>query len=157
MFYKSQHALVALPLPNVVQLPIRPRPRYPHAFQVPYCSTDAYKFSFFPCTVVQWNKLPALIAMAPSLDQSKGAGTTLCLITTSLCTVHTPTPPLPPPPQTFPRLPHAHLPPHPSSLALPLPTRCSFPASLPTCLPPAIQFNVQLYTVCVLGKLHCIV
>ena len=25
MFYKSQHALVALPLPNVVQLPIRPR------------------------------------------------------------------------------------------------------------------------------------
>ena len=48
MFYKSQHVLVALPLPNAVQLPIRPRLRYPHAFQVPYCSTDAYKFSFFP-------------------------------------------------------------------------------------------------------------
>ena len=29
MFYKSEHALVALPLPNVVQLPIRPCPRYP--------------------------------------------------------------------------------------------------------------------------------
>ena len=72
MFYKSQHALVALPLPAIVQLPIRPRPRYPHAFQVPYCSTDAYKFSFFPRTVVQWNNLPASIAMAPSLDQFKG-------------------------------------------------------------------------------------
>ena len=31
MFCKSQHALVALPLPAVVQLPIRPRPRYPRA------------------------------------------------------------------------------------------------------------------------------
>ena len=72
MFYKSQHALVALPLPAVVQLPIRPRPRYPHAFQVPYCSTDAYKFSFFPRAVVQWNNLPAYIAMAPTLDQFKG-------------------------------------------------------------------------------------
>ena len=69
MFYKSQHVLVALPLP---QLPIRPRPRYHHAFQVPYCSTDAYKFSFFPSTVVQWNNLPASIAMAPSFDQFKG-------------------------------------------------------------------------------------
>ena len=65
MFYKSQHALVALPLPAIVQLPIRPSPRYPHAFQLPYCSTDAYKFSFFPRTVVQWNNLPASIAMAP--------------------------------------------------------------------------------------------
>ena len=48
MFYKSQHALVAVPLPNVFQLTIRPCPPYPHDFQEPYCSTDAYKFSFFP-------------------------------------------------------------------------------------------------------------
>ena len=72
MFFKSQHALVALPLPNVVQLPIRPRPRYPRAFQVPYCSTNAYKFTFFPRPAVQWNNLPASIALAPSLDQFKG-------------------------------------------------------------------------------------
>ena len=107
-FYKSQHAIVALLLPNVVQLPIRPRLCYPHAFQVPYCSTDAYKCSFFtrtvvqwnsffPRTVVQWNKLPASIAMTPSLDQFKGRlAQFLCLITTSFCTVHTTTPPLPP-------------------------------------------------------------
>ena len=37
-----------------------------------YCSTDAYKFSFFPRTVVQWNNLPASIAMTPSLGQFKG-------------------------------------------------------------------------------------
>ena len=110
MFYKSQHALVALPLPSVVQLPIRPHPRYPHAFHVPYCSTDAYTFSFFPRTVVQWNKLPASIAMAPSLDQFKGGLAQLYVffITSSLCTVHT----LPPPP------PQTSL----SSRALPLPT-----------------------------------
>ncbi len=73
MFYNlSQHAIVALPLPNVVQLPIRPRLRYHHAFQVPYCSIDAYKFSFFLRTVVQWNNLPVSIAMAQSLDQFNG-------------------------------------------------------------------------------------
>ena len=87
--------IVVLPFPNVVQLPIRPRPRYPHAFQVPYCSTDAYKFSFFPRTVVQWNNLPASITMAPSLQGR--AGTTLRLITSAhaQCTL------LPQPPPFF--------------------------------------------------------
>ena len=53
------------------QLPIRPRPRYHHAFQVPYCSTDADKFSFFPAQL-SGEATPASIAMAPSLDQFKG-------------------------------------------------------------------------------------
>ena len=94
MFYKSQHALVALPLPNVVQLRIRPRPRYPHAFLVPYCSTDAYKFSFFPthsCPVEQAPSITSNVTISWPIQGR--AGTTLCLITISLYTVHIHTPP----------------------------------------------------------------
>ena len=79
MLYKIQHGLVALSLPSMIHRPIRPRPGSLHACQTPYCSTDSFKFSFFPRTVIQWNSLPQALASAPTLSQFKGglAGLTI--------------------------------------------------------------------------------
>ena len=77
--HKIQHGLVALSLPSMINRPISPRPGSLHAFQTPYCSTDSFKFSFFPRTVIQWNSLPQALASAPTLSQFKGglAGLTI--------------------------------------------------------------------------------
>ena len=72
-FYKIQHALVAIPLPPIVTRPERPRPGYPHHFQLPFCSTEAYKHSFFPKTIRLWNQLPSSIACQGSLPLLKTA------------------------------------------------------------------------------------
>ena len=79
MLYKIQHGLVALSLPSMIHRPTRPRPGSLHAFQTPYCSTDSFKFSFFPRTVIQWNSLPQALASAPTHSQFKGglAGLTI--------------------------------------------------------------------------------
>jgi hypothetical protein len=67
VFYKIQYALIAVPLPPIVIRPDKPRPGYPHQFRVPFCNTEAYKNSFFPRTIRNWNTLPASIACQGSL------------------------------------------------------------------------------------------
>jgi len=43
----------------------------PHTFQTYHCQTNYYKFSFFPYTIVDWNKLPGEVALLPTLDAFK--------------------------------------------------------------------------------------
>ena len=37
-------------------------------FQVPYCSINAYKYSFYPSSIRLWNSLPAALTTSPFLD-----------------------------------------------------------------------------------------
>jgi hypothetical protein len=62
IFYKILHDQIAITLPRCALSPVRQRPGYPHAFQTVFASTNAYKCSFFPKTINQWNLLPATIA-----------------------------------------------------------------------------------------------
>ena len=73
MFYKTQNGLVAVNQPLLVCRPERPRPGYPHQFQVPFCSTEAFRQSFFPKSIRLWNALPATIACQSSLSLFKAA------------------------------------------------------------------------------------
>ena len=67
MFFKIQHGLVAVPQPLIMTRPPRLRPGYPHHFLRAHNSTDAYKNSFFPLAIAQWNSLPKSIACRGSL------------------------------------------------------------------------------------------
>ena len=73
MFFKIQHSLVAIPMPDIIQKMQRTHLNSQHHFQVPFCSTDSYKNSFFPRSVRQWNLLPSDIASSSSLPTFKAA------------------------------------------------------------------------------------
>ena len=70
-FYKIQHGLAAVPIPPIVQRPQRTRPDATHRFQAPYCSTEAYRHSFFRRVIRQWNLLPVETASLDSLSTFK--------------------------------------------------------------------------------------
>ena len=42
-------------------------------FRQIHTGKDYYKYFFFPLAIVQWNALPANVAVAPSLEISKEA------------------------------------------------------------------------------------
>ena len=66
--YKIVHELVAVPSqPYFVPLPVGDATRG-HAlrFFVPHTRINAYKFSFFPATIIIWNALPATFVSAQS-------------------------------------------------------------------------------------------
>ena len=70
MLYKIIHGIVAIPLPSYFQQPLRmTRHRHPLAFTQIHTSNDYYKYSFFPLSVVQWNRLPADVLVLPTLEQ----------------------------------------------------------------------------------------
>ena len=77
MFFKILMCMVAVPLPPIVTRPPRPRPGYPHHFLIPFCRTEAYKLSFFPHTLTQWNDLPVSIASQTRLPPFKSDLATL--------------------------------------------------------------------------------
>jgi hypothetical protein len=67
VFYKVQYSLIAVPLPPIVVRPEKTRPGHPHQFRIPFCNTEAYKNSFFPRAIRNWNALPPSIACQGSL------------------------------------------------------------------------------------------
>ena len=71
-FYKIIHNLVAI-YPTDLLHPQDSRTRHsnPHGFQQIHTSKDTYKFSFYPCTIVQWNMLPAHLVSIDKLDAFK--------------------------------------------------------------------------------------
>jgi len=72
--YKIVNGLVDLPKDKFLFPPPHTGPRTkPHAFRLYQCDTNYFKFSFFPRTVVEWNRLPAEVANAPSLDIFKAS------------------------------------------------------------------------------------
>ena len=70
-FFKVQHKLIAVPSPSLIQ---RPNRQYSSSYyQIPFCSTEAYRQSFFPRAVRLWNSLPPTVQSLDSLDAFKAA------------------------------------------------------------------------------------
>ena len=70
MLYKITFDLVAIPVEDYL---VRNRREskfiHPLAYRQIQTSTNYYKFSFFPRTIVHWNALPTSIVMLPTLAQ----------------------------------------------------------------------------------------
>ena len=72
MFYKRQYCLVAVPMPSYFEQPkkiTRHSLNIPLSFRQVYASADYYRFSFFPMTVVLWNRLPVDIVFLKDLQE----------------------------------------------------------------------------------------
>jgi hypothetical protein len=71
--YKMVYNLVAVDIGQFVTPVVRhTRHSHPYSFIQIRSRIEAYRMSYFPRTVVQWNLLPAEAVMAPSLDAFKG-------------------------------------------------------------------------------------
>ena len=69
MMYKIIHELVDLNIHNYLQFSKETRKRNSHAykFQMPFISKNALKFSFILRSSSEWNQLPAVVMLSPSL------------------------------------------------------------------------------------------
>ena len=71
-FYKVIHNIVAIyPAHLLIPQDTRTRHSNPSGFKHIHTHKDIYKYSFFPYTITQWNKLPPDITSAPSLEAFK--------------------------------------------------------------------------------------
>ena len=65
--------LILIIMTTIVTRALRPRPGYPHQYQINYYSTNSYRDSFFPLAIKQWNSLPSSIASKDTLPLFQGA------------------------------------------------------------------------------------
>ena len=72
MFYKIVHHLVAIYPANIL-IPADTRTRHGSLTNFKHISSnkDAYKFSFFPRTITQWNLLPSYVHEAGTVEVFK--------------------------------------------------------------------------------------
>ena len=71
MFYKIQYGLVAVQMPSYFERPkrITRHSQYnPLGFRQVFARTDYYRCSFYPMTIVLWNRLPSEIVLLPEAD-----------------------------------------------------------------------------------------
>lgn len=73
-FYKIKNNLVEVP--NMLNQSDR-RTRGAHKIRQISSSKDFYKFSFFPATITDWNRLPEQVALSPDLESFKSGISTL--------------------------------------------------------------------------------
>ena len=81
LFYKIIYGLglVVIDMPPYVVHPLRtPRNSHTLGFRQIQSTVDYYKYSFYPLSIVQWNRLPAHIALLPTFDSFKRA---VCTVT----------------------------------------------------------------------------
>ena len=72
MFYKITYGLVAVSVLTYFEPFIRlSRYMHPLSFCQVHATTDYYRYSFFPMTVVLWNRLPSGIVIFKDLDSLK--------------------------------------------------------------------------------------
>ena len=70
MLYKIIHGLVAVSSPPYFQQPTRmPHYNHPLALRQIHTLVKFYNYSFFPLTVVQWNRLPSDVVLLPTPAQ----------------------------------------------------------------------------------------
>ena len=69
IFYKVVHCLIAIPA-NHILIPTDSRTRHSHSqtFRHIQTSKEAYKWSFFPQTIITWNLLPEHIIQSTTVD-----------------------------------------------------------------------------------------
>lgn len=74
IFYKIVYGLVAVPVPEYLERPVRmTRHMHPLSYRQIHTTANYFKYSFFPCTVVMWNSLPSAVALQPELQGFKRA------------------------------------------------------------------------------------
>ena len=69
-----QYGLVAVQMPSYFERPkrITSHSQYsPLSFRQVFARTDYYRCSFYPLTIVLWNRLPSEIVLLPDLDSFK--------------------------------------------------------------------------------------
>ena len=72
MFYKIVYGLVAIPLPSYFVRPeVDTRHMHSLSYRQIHTSVCYYQVSFFPMSVVLWNKLPADLVLVSDLDSFK--------------------------------------------------------------------------------------
>jgi hypothetical protein len=73
MMYKMSHNLLDMNLENhlVPHTETRTRGSHPFKFRVPRINKDVYKFSYFPQTIKEWNKLPENVVNSDSVGLFK--------------------------------------------------------------------------------------
>ena len=73
LLYKAINGLVAIPMDELEYTSRCTRHCGPDAFIILQSRVDAYKFSFFPRTVSDWNSLPSSARSTPSVNSFKTA------------------------------------------------------------------------------------
>ena len=68
MFYKIVYGLVAIPVPQYFERTMVQTRHQPLAYRQIHTSVSYYYYSFFPMTVILWNRLPADLALDSDLD-----------------------------------------------------------------------------------------
>ena len=73
MFYKIVHCHVAIQIPSYFEKPQRyTRHMHPLSYRQIHTSASYYQQSFYPATIVFWNRLPSEIVLRADLDSFKG-------------------------------------------------------------------------------------
>ena len=72
MFYKIVHCHVAIQIPSYFEKPQRyTRHMHPLSYRQIHTSLSYYQQSFYPATIVLWNRLPSEIVLRADLDSFK--------------------------------------------------------------------------------------
>ena len=71
MVYRITHDLIDIPASQFFHPLLRGGHDYGHRFQIPYCRTDVFKYSFFPSAIRLWNQLPSSMATSVSIEAFK--------------------------------------------------------------------------------------
>ncbi|MCG8046380.1 MAG: hypothetical protein JAY66_11960 [Candidatus Thiodiazotropha taylori] len=71
MFYKIVYGLVAIPVPSQFERQTTNTRHHSMAYRQIHTSVSYYYYSFFPMTVVLWNRLPADLVLISDLDTFK--------------------------------------------------------------------------------------
>ncbi|KAK3108978.1 hypothetical protein FSP39_020141 [Pinctada imbricata] len=74
LLYKLVHDLVAIPADSLFEYNTRSsRTQHSKSIKVFSCNTEAFKNSFVPATIKEWNKLPSDVINSKTADQFKAA------------------------------------------------------------------------------------
>ena len=69
MFYKIVHGYVAIQLPAYFDKPLRyTRHMHTLSFRQIHTAASYYQYSFYPASVVLWNRLPSEVVLLEDLD-----------------------------------------------------------------------------------------
>ena len=71
MFYKIVYGLVAIPVPPYFERTMVQTRHHPIAYRQIHTSFSYYYYSFFPMTVIIWNRSPADLVLDSDLDSFK--------------------------------------------------------------------------------------
>ena len=87
MFYKIVHGYVAIQLPAYFDKPLRyTRHMHPLSFRQIHTATSYYQYSFYPASVVLWNRLPSEVVVFEDMTRSGKESARLTIVHLNLST-----------------------------------------------------------------------